>query len=62
MKYLCLAYYDDKKFEALSKEDVQALVSQCPAHDEDLRKRDEGHPWPASYRPINCRRIRRINV
>jgi len=41
MKYLCLAYYDDKKFDALSKDEVQALVSQCPAHDEELRR--SGH-------------------
>jgi hypothetical protein len=37
MKYLCLAYYDDKKFAALSKDEFNALVSQCPQHDEDLR-------------------------
>jgi hypothetical protein len=36
MKYLCLAYYDEKKFEALSKDEVSAIVSQCHAHDEEL--------------------------
>ena len=41
MKYLCLAYYDGKKFDALSKEELQALTSQCPAHDEELRR--SGH-------------------
>jgi hypothetical protein len=41
MKYLCLAYYDEKKFSALTKEEMQALVSQCPKHDEELRK--SGH-------------------
>ena len=41
MKYLCLAYYDVKKFEALSKSEVDALVSQCPAHDAELR--NSGH-------------------
>ena len=38
MKYLCLGYYDEKKFEALSSHDVDALVSQCKKHDESLRQ------------------------
>jgi hypothetical protein len=37
MKYLCLAYYDEKKFAALTAAEVNALVSQCPQHDEALR-------------------------
>lgn len=37
MKYLCLAYYDEKAFEALPKPEVAALVSQCPPHDAALR-------------------------
>lgn len=37
VKYLCLAYYDEKAFEAMSKQEVQALVSQCPPHDAALR-------------------------
>lgn len=41
MKYLCLAYYDDKKFAALPADEVHKLVSQCPAHDAALR--DSGH-------------------
>ena len=41
MKYLCLAYYDEKKFDALSKTELDAIVSQCPPHDEALRK--SGH-------------------
>lgn len=38
MKYLCLAYYDERKFEALSKSELDALVGQCPAHDRALRQ------------------------
>jgi hypothetical protein len=41
MKYLCLAYYDEEKFDALSKTELDAIVSQCPPHDEALRK--SGH-------------------
>ncbi len=37
MKFLCLAFYDDKKFAALAPDAVKALVSQCPAHDAALR-------------------------
>jgi len=41
MKFLCLGYYDEKKFNALPKADVDALVQQCRTHDEALRK--SGH-------------------
>lgn len=41
MKYLCLAYYDEKKFEALSPSELEALVSQCPPFDAALR--ESGH-------------------
>lgn len=37
MKYLCLAYYDTQQFAAMAPEAMQALVSQCPAHDAALR-------------------------
>jgi hypothetical protein len=41
MKYLCLAYYDEKKFDALPKAELDALVGQCPRYDAELRK--SGH-------------------
>jgi hypothetical protein len=41
MKYLCLAYYNEKVFDALSKAEVDAIVSKCPPYDEALR--DSGH-------------------
>jgi len=37
MKYLGLAYFTPEKFAALAPEDVKALVSQCPALDEQMR-------------------------
>ena len=37
MKYLGLAYFTPDKFAALAPEDVKALVSQCPALDEQMR-------------------------
>ena len=37
MKFLVLAYYEPKVFEALTPEARKALVSQCPPHDAALR-------------------------
>lgn len=37
MKYLCLAYFDQAKLEALSEQEMAALESKCPAYDEALR-------------------------
>ena len=37
MKYLCLAYYDEAKFAALPKVELDAIVSQCAARDAALR-------------------------
>lgn len=41
MKYLCLAYYDEEKFAALSKADLEAIESNCQAYDGALR--ESGH-------------------
>ncbi len=37
MKYLCLAYYDVPKCEALSAAEFSAIESQCPPLDAKLR-------------------------
>lgn len=36
MKYLCLAYYNTQQFSDMTPDAMQALVSQCPAHDARL--------------------------
>ena len=41
MKYLCLVYYDEKKLEALSKSEYDALMDEVLAYREALRK--SGH-------------------
>jgi len=41
MRFLCLAYGDQRKMEALSKEEFESLVAECRVHDEELRK--SGH-------------------
>lgn len=41
MKYLCMVFYDEKKLEALSASESQALDDQSLANDDALRK--SGH-------------------
>ncbi len=41
MKYLCMIFFDEKKLDALSKEDHKALVDESLAYDDVLRK--SGH-------------------
>ena len=38
MKFLCLGYYNERKFDALPKAEMDAIVRQCQTHDEALRK------------------------
>jgi hypothetical protein len=38
MKYLCLAYGDQSKMEALTKAEFEALVAKCGPMDEELRR------------------------
>ena len=38
MKYLCLAYYDEKKFDTLSETEMAAIGRECRPHDEALRQ------------------------
>jgi len=59
MKYLCLAFGDQKKMEALTKGQFEDLVSQCRVRDEELRKSghhlfSESLEWPSTtIRPRN---------
>jgi hypothetical protein len=41
MRYLCLCYYDQPTFEALTKDELAALGRRCQPHDEALRR--SGH-------------------
>jgi len=38
MKYLCLAYGDEQKFNAMSKSQLDDLVRDCALYDEEMRK------------------------
>jgi hypothetical protein len=37
MKYLVLCYYDVKRFEAMSKADLDAMIAICKSHDEEFK-------------------------
>ena len=41
MKYLCLVYVDEKKLNALSKAELDALIEDALAYDDELRR--SGH-------------------
>lgn len=41
MKYICLGYYDEKQWEAMSESERNAFMDQCFAYDDVLRK--NGH-------------------
>ena len=38
MKYICLGYYDEKKWEKLSESERHAMMDECFAYDDVLRK------------------------
>jgi len=38
VKYLCLAYYDEKKFETLTPADMAAIEKECRPHDAELQR------------------------
>jgi len=41
MKYICLGYIEPNKFENLSESERNAMVDECLAYDDNLRK--QGH-------------------
>ena len=38
MKYVCLGFYDEKKFDALAPEEAQKMFEECFAYDDVLRR------------------------
>jgi len=38
MKYVCLGYYDEKKWETTSESEQKAFIDECFAYDDVLRK------------------------
>lgn len=38
MRFVCLGYFDEKKFAAIPPEDGQRMMEQCFAYDDELRR------------------------
>lgn len=57
MKYLCLAYYNTQQFSDMTPDAVQALVSQCPAHDAALRASGRVVMQASLGEPVQARTI-----
>ena len=38
MKYVCLGFYDEKKFAAMPQELAQKMMEECFAYDDELRR------------------------
>ncbi len=59
MKYLCLAYGEQKKMDGLTRDEMGALMKACQPHMEELKKSgqlilDEGLNWTSTtLRPRN---------
>ena len=59
MKYLCLIYIEEKKLDALSKRELDALIDEALAYDEVLRK--SGHSLVAeALQPVQTATTVRI--
>jgi hypothetical protein len=41
MKFLCLSYWDEKKFDLMSESERETFIKECVAYDNVLRK--DGH-------------------
>ena len=42
MKFVCLGYFDEAKFETMSPGKIEGLTDECLAYDDELRRK--GHP------------------
>ena len=38
MKYICLGFYDEKKFAEIPQETAQRMMDECMAYDDELRR------------------------
>ena len=61
MKYICLGYLDNTKWDALSQSDQEALVEECFAYDDVLRKNGHFVGGEALQSPRNAVTLRHQN-
>jgi len=58
MKYVCLGYFDEKQWEALSEREQNALIDECFAYDDVLRKNGHNVGGEALQSPRNASTVR----
>jgi hypothetical protein len=58
MKYICLGYLDEKNWEAMSESERNALVDECFAYDDLLRKNGHFVGGEALQSPRNATTLR----
>ena len=58
MKFVCLGYYDDKKWGAMSETEQKTLMEECFAYDDVLRKGGHIAGGEALQPPRNAATIR----
>ena len=58
MKYICLGYYDDANWENMSESERNALVDECFAYDDVLRKNGHSVGGEALQSPRNATTLR----
>jgi hypothetical protein len=58
MKYVCLGYYDEKKWETMPESERNAFVDGCFAYDDELKKNDHfigGEALQSAHNAITLR-------
>ena len=58
MKYICLGYYDDANWESMSESERNALMDECFAYDDVLRKNGHSVGGEALQSPRNATTLR----
>jgi hypothetical protein len=58
MKYICLGYIDEKKWENISESERNAMMDECFAYDDELRKNGHFAGGEALQSPRNAATLR----
>jgi hypothetical protein len=58
MKFVCLGYYNEKKWEAMSEAEQKAYIEECFAYDDVLREGGHVAGGEALDRPSNAATVR----
>jgi hypothetical protein len=58
MRYICLGYIEEKKWETMSESERNAMMDECFAYDDVLRKNDHFAGGEALQSPRNATTLR----